>query len=140
MTIYFFLKMFKIWLRLRKWEETLWKCFLFFRWYQFNREWEILTLRNSILVIASPRVNKHPYDFQLQSGRCFPNHFTSEWWKNMIKVLSWRFHKCLGTLNMLNLEECSDNAIFSDWSNQVLDSPWFRKYIGYDNLLFVGNV
>ena len=123
MTIYFFLKMFKIWWRFRKWKKKHRKCVLFLRLYQFNRERDILTLWNIILVIASPCVNKHPYDFQLQSGRCFPNHFTSEWWKNMIKVLSWRFHKSLGTLNMLNLEECSDNAIFSEWSNQVLDSP-----------------
>ena len=97
--------------------------FLFLIWYHLNREQEILKLRNKILVIASSRVQKQPYDFQLQSGRCFPNHFTSEWWKNMIKVLSWRFHKSLGTLNLLTLEECSDNAIFSEWSNQVLDSP-----------------
>ena len=52
----------------------------------------------------------------------------------MIKVLSWRFHKRLGTLNMLTLEEYSDNAIFSEWSNQVLDSRSFWKYITYDFL------
>ena len=134
MTIYFFLRMFKISLRFQKWEKKLWKCFWFLRWYQFNSERQILTLRNSILVIASPCVNNHPYDFQLQSGRCFPNHFTSEWWKNMIKVLSWRLHKRLGTLNLLTLEEYSDNAIFSEWSNQVLDSRSFWKYITYDFL------
>ena len=103
-------------------EKKFRKCFLFLIWYHFNKEQQILTLGNKILVIPTPRVNKHTYDFQLQSGRRFPNHFTSEWLKNMIKVLSWRFHKSLRTLNILNLEECSDNAIFSEWSNLVLDS------------------
>ena len=40
----------------------------------------------------------------------------------MIKVLSWRFHKYFWTLNFLTLEEYSDNVIFSEWSNQALDS------------------
>ena len=115
-------------------EKKLRKCFLFLIWYHFNKEQQILTLGNKILVIASPRVNKHTYDFELQSGRRFPNHFTSEWWKNMIKVLSWRLHKRLGPLNLLTLEEYSDNAIFSEWSNQVLDSRSFWKYITYDFL------
>ena len=134
MTIYYFLKMFNIWLRFQRWEKKLRICFLFLRWYQFNRERKILTFRNSVLVIASPCVNNHPYDFQLQSGTYFPNHFTSEWWKSMIKVLTWRFHKRLGTLNMLTLEEYSDNAIFREWSNQVLDSRSFWKNITYDFL------
>ena len=103
-------------------EKKLRKCFLFLIWYHFNREQQILTLGKKILVVAIPRVNKHRYDFQVQSGRSFPNYFTSKWWKNMINVLSWRFHKSLGTLSMLNLEECSDKAIFSEWSNQVFDS------------------
>ena len=35
----------------------------------------------------SMRVNKHPYDFKLLSGRYFTNDFASELWKNMIKAL-----------------------------------------------------
>ena len=37
---------------------------------------------------------------------------------------------------MLTVEECSDTVLFSEWCNQVSASRYFRKYIGYDNLLF----
>ena len=51
-----------------------------------------------------------------------------------------KIFQCLWTLHIFTLEECSDNVIFSEWSNQALDSRSFRKYIGYDNLLFLENV
>ena len=40
----------------------------------------------------------------------------------MMKIFSWRFHKCLEPFNILTLEECSDNAIFSELLDQVLDN------------------
>ena len=49
-----------------------------------NRERQILTIRNRILVICSPCVNKQPYDSKLQSGRCFRNYFSSQWLRNMV--------------------------------------------------------
>ena len=58
----------------------------------------------------------------------------------MIKELPWKFHKCLGPFNMLTVEGCSDTVLFSELSNQVLDTRYFRKYISYDDLLFFGNV
>ena len=41
---------------------------------------------------------------------------------------------------MLTVEECSDTVLFSEWSKEVLDGRQFPKYIGYDNVLFFGNV
>ena len=121
MTIFFFLKMFKIWWRFHKWNKKLRTFFLFLRWLHLNREWQIPVIRKGILVIGSRCVSKRPYDIKLQSGRYFPNHFSSEWWKNMIKVLSWRFHYGLGNFIMGTVEKCSDTVLFSEWSNQVLD-------------------
>ena len=42
--------------------------------------------------------------------------------KNLIKVVSSGFHKCLGPFNMLNLGGSSETALFREWSNQVFDS------------------
>ena len=39
----------------------------------------------------------------------------------MIKMLSWRFHKCSGNFNMLIVEGSSETVLFSEWSNQVSD-------------------
>ena len=91
MTIFFFLKMFKFWWRFHKWNKKPRKCFFFLRYLDLNRERQILTVRNWILVIGSPCVIKQPSYFKLQSARYFPNNFSSQWWKNMVKVLSWRF-------------------------------------------------
>ena len=137
MRIFFFMEMFKIWWRFHKWNKTLRKSLLFLRELHLNREPKIFSIRKRMHVIGSPCVNKHPYDFKLQSGRYFRNDFSWDWWKNMIKLLSWRFHKCSGTLNVLTVEECSDTVLFSEWSKQVLGGRRFRKYIGYGNLLFV---
>ena len=89
--IFFFLKIFKIWWRLHKWNKKRRKCFLFLRQLDLNRDRQILTIRKRILVIDSPCLNKQPCDSKLQSGRCFPNYSSSQWWKNMVKVLSSRF-------------------------------------------------
>ena len=91
-TIFFFLKMFKIWWRFHKWNKKQRKGFLFLRELDLNREQQLLTIQNGILVIGSPCVNKQLYDFKLHSGTYFWNHFCSQWWKNKIKVLSWRFY------------------------------------------------
>ena len=92
MTIFFFLKMFQIWWRFHKWNKKARKYFLFLRELDLNSERQILTIRNRILVIGSPCLNKQPYDLKLQSERYFPNHFSSQWSKDMVKVLSWRFY------------------------------------------------
>ena len=122
MTVFFFLKMFEIWWRCHKWNKTPRKCFLFLRELDLNRERQILTIRNRTLVIDSPCVNKQPCDSKLQSGRCFPNHFFSQWWKNMVKVLSWRFYLYLLPFNMLTVEGCFETALNSEWCDQALDS------------------
>ena len=114
-TIFFFLKMFKIWWRLHQWNRKLRKCFFFFfKQLDLNKEGQILTIRNRILVIGSPWVNKQPYHFKLQSGRCFSNFFSLEWWKNIVKALSWRFYYCLELLNMLIVEGSFETALSSE--------------------------
>ena len=92
MMIFFFLKMCKVWWKFDYWNKKPRKCFFVFKKLDLNSEREILTNRNRILVIGSPCVNKQPYDSKLQPGRCFPNYFSSQWWKNMVKVLSWSFY------------------------------------------------
>ena len=91
MRIFFFLKMFKIWWRFHKWNKKPRKSFLFLRLLDLNKDRQILTIRNRILVIGSPCVNKQHHDFKYQSGRYFPNYFSSQWWKNMLILLSLRF-------------------------------------------------
>ena len=41
---------------------------------------------------------------------------------------------------MLTVEGCSDTALFTEWSNQLLESHQFRKYISYDDLLVFENI
>ena len=74
-TIFYFLKMFKIWWRFHEWNKTPGKCFLLLRELDLHRERQILTIPNRIFVIASPCFNKQPYDFKLQSGIYFQNNF-----------------------------------------------------------------
>ena len=71
MTVFFFLKMFEIWWRCHKWNKTPRKCFLFLRELDLNRERQILTIRNRILVIDSPCVNKNPMISNLNHGDIF---------------------------------------------------------------------
>ena len=120
-TMFFFLKMLKIWWRFHKCNKKRRKCFLFLRKLDLNKQWQILTIRNRILVICSLCVNKQPYDSKLQSGRCFPNYFSSQWWNNMVKVPSWRFYYCLEPLNMLTAKGCFETALNSEWRDQDLD-------------------
>ena len=42
--------------------------------------------------------------------------------KDMVKVLSYRFHKCFGPFNMLIFQGCSETTLFREWSNQFFDS------------------
>ena len=99
-----------------------------------NRERQILTIRNRILVIGSNCVNKHRYDFKFQEGTNFPNHFISEWWKDLTRYRI--FHKCLGHFNMLTVDGSSETWLFREWSNEIFHNVSYRKKIGYDDLLF----
>ena len=111
MTNFFILKIFQVWWRFHKCNKKPRKCFLFLRKLDLNRERQNLTICNRILVIGSPCVNKQPYDFKPQSGRYFPSYFSSQWWKYMVKVLSWRFYYCLEQFNMLTFEGCFETAL-----------------------------
>ena len=71
MTIFFFWKMFEIWWRFHKWNKNSRKFFLFLRELDLNRERQILTIRNRILVISSPCVNKNPLISNFDQGDIF---------------------------------------------------------------------
>ena len=58
----------------------------------------------------------------------------------MIKALSWRFCKYLERFHMLTVKACSETALFSEWSKQVLHILWFLKYISYDDHHLFPNV
>ena len=60
--------------------------------------------------------------------------------ENMIKVLWFRFLKCLGPFNMLTLKGSSETPPFREWSHELFDNLYFRKYISYDDFLFFENV
>ena len=47
--------------------------------------------------------------------------------KNIMKVLSCRIYKSLGTFNMLTVKGCSETGFFREWSKQVFDSLYFPK-------------
>ena len=41
---------------------------------------------------------------------------------------------------MLTIEGCFEKALNSEWPDQALDGRYFRKYISYEDLLFLKNV
>ena len=118
---FLFLQIFEIWWRFHKWNNKPRKRFLFLRLLDLKRERQILNIWNSILVMGTPCVNKQPYDLKLQSGRYFLNYFSLQWWRNMVKVPSWRFSWCLEPFNMLTVEGCFETALNSEWRDQALD-------------------
>ena len=122
MTIFICLKMFKVWCRFNKWNKKSRKSFSFLTQLHLNRERQIVTIQNRILVIRSECVDKHPYDSKLQQGRYFPSHLHSERWQNIIKVHSCWFEKYLTPFNIMTVKGCSETAVFREWSNQVFDS------------------
>ena len=97
------------------------------------------SLLRRVLLFCSHCVNKQSQDCRYQSERHFPTQFISEWWNNLIKVLSCRFQKCLGVLNMLPLEGCSKTERFRKLSYHVFRSLSFQKYISFEAHVFFQN-
>ena len=60
--------------------------------------------------------------------------------KNIMKVLSCRIYKSLGTFNMLTVKMCSETVFLREWSNQVFDNLYFPKESSYDDHPFFQNV
>ena len=58
----------------------------------------------------------------------------------MLKVLWFRFQKCLGPFNMLLKEGSSEAGLFRHLSNHVFWSVQFWKYISYEGHLSFENV
>ena len=102
-----------------------------------NKELQILTLWNRVLLIGSQCVNKYPYDFKLQSGRTSLNHFSWEWWKNLIKVLSCRFHKCLGPFTCWLSNDVLKRHFLESRPTEYLTVCIFRKMLAMTIFFFV---
>ena len=73
--------MFEIWWILHKWNKKPRKCFLFLRELDLNRDRQIVTIRNRILVIDSPCVNKNPMISNFNQGDIFQIISTHKCWK-----------------------------------------------------------
>ena len=49
------------------------------------------------------------------------NPLLSEWWKNMMEALSWRFYENLAPFNMLTIKGCCETVFFeSDLSKSFI--------------------
>ena len=60
--------------------------------------------------------------------------------KNRIKVLSCRVQQCLGPVNTLTPERCSDKGPFTHLSKNSFRSQLLRKYLSYEAHLSFQNV
>ena len=54
--------------------------------------------------------------------------------------LAYGDQQCLGSLNMLLVEESSEIGFFRKLSNSVFWSPHLRKYISYEGHIFFENI
>ena len=65
---------------------------------------------------------KHPR-FHLTLAETYSKLTSLRMIKELIKALSWRFSKQLGSFPMLNMKAFSETALFREWSNQDNHSP-----------------
>ena len=134
--MFFSLKMFKIWCRFHKLNKKFRKSFSFLTQVHLSRDRQIVTIQKRILVIGSQCVDKHPYHFKPQYGRCFPTQSPSNSSKKVIEVLSWRFHKCLGHFNMLTVEGCSETTFLERAQTKSLTVCNFENTLAMTILFF----
>ena len=52
--------------------------------------------------------------FKISETRLFSSQVLSQWWENMMKVLSFTFYKGLGPSNMCTLKGCSERVFFKE--------------------------
>ena len=55
-------------------------------------------------------------------------------------TLAHSVQQCLGSFNMLLVEESSEIGFFRKLSNNVFWSPYLRKYISYEGHIFFENI
>ena len=87
----------EIWWRFHKWNKKPRKCFFFWRELDLNGERQILTIRNRILLIDSPSVNKNAMISNFNQGDIF-------------QIISAH----------------SDEKIWSNCSHEDFTSVWYR--------------
>ena len=122
MTIIFFFKMFKTLRSFQTWNKKLRKSFSVFRKYHLNWELQCLAILKRIIAIGSQCVKKHPSDFTLNYESNFSDQLPSEWWKNLIKVLSCRFCKYSGHFDMSTVSTCTETALLTEWRDELFHS------------------
>ena len=119
MKLIFLFKMCKILSSLQKCNKNLRKWFRFLRQWCLNMLLEILSIMTRINVIGSQHVTKQSGDFRSDGQRCFLAQFVCGEYKIRIKVLPWRLRQCLGRVNTLTLEGCSEKGEFGHSGNQI---------------------
>ena len=119
MTIIFFFKMFKYWWRCHKWNKKVSRFSDNCIWI---RNCKSASTQTAYVSSAASVLRKSRKISNFNKGDIFGIILSSEWLKNMIKVLSCRFHKCLGDFNMLNVEGSSETTLFRERSKQNFDS------------------
>ena len=70
---------------------------------------QIVSIKNTILVIGSQWVNRHSQDFAYHSERLFQPEFLKS--INMVKVLSLCFEQCFGPFNFLLVKRSSEKGL-----------------------------
>ena len=83
-------------------------------WYH-----QIVSFKNRIILIGSQCVNKQSQNLACEKQRVFPTQLAWQWSMNLIKMLWWRFVKCLGTFTILLVEWLSETGLFRRLSFHV---------------------
>ena len=115
-------KCFKFDIDYRNWAKDSEKVFRFSDnciWIGSGNIWQSWTgyLSSAINVLTNSRNISSS-----SKGRRLQNQHPWEWWKNMIKDLSWRFRKYFGRFLILSVKSCCGTALFRECSNQVFHS------------------
>ena len=113
-------------------------------WYH-----QIVSFKNRIILIGSQCVNKQSQNLACEKQRVFPTQLAWQWSMNLIKMLWWRFVKCLGTFTILLVEWLSETGLFRRLSFHVFGVRNFGNtksmrviffFQNIQNLLYISNM
>ena len=97
-------------------------------------------LQNEYLSSAVNVLTNSPKSLRITNRYISQLYFSPKVMKNLIKVLSCWFHKCLGLFNMLTVQECSEAGLFRHFFNHVFRSLQFGTYINYESCFSSNNL
>ena len=104
-------------------------------WYH-----QIVSFKNRIILIGSQRVNKQSQNLACEKQRVFPTQLAWQWSMNLIKMLWWRFVKCLGTFTILLVEWLSETGLFRRLSFHVFGVRNFGNTKSMRGIFFFQNI